>query len=221
LNYNNGDLAHHRESAFGGDKTKEVARPIAGDGERESYKLFVGFLREAKRILVKGACCCCCCCGGGGGPKPLFARWTLFLDRYIGFKQAVVWDKGGLGMGIHYRRNYEFMLVAQNGSPAYCWNGGNTTPNVLRIPKIIPSEHEHPTEKPVALMEYFINLHSKPGDLILDPFAGTGATLVAAKRTGRRYLGFELNPDYCAIAEKRLAQEVLFAPAMSYPYSEV
>jgi hypothetical protein len=137
LNYNNGDLAHHRESAFGGDKTREIARPIDNDGEKESLELFENFLKIAKGKLLKGgACCCCCCCGGG--PKPLFAKWTLLMDEIIGFKQAVVWDKGGLGMGIHYRRSYEFVLIAQNGDPAHRWNGGNITSNVWYIPKIIP-----------------------------------------------------------------------------------
>jgi hypothetical protein len=77
------------------------------------------------------------------------------MDRIIGFKQAVVWDKGGLGMGIHFRRSYEFILIAQNGDPCHAWNGGKTTSNVWSIPKIIPKGEtvsepgQHPTEKPV------------------------------------------------------------------------
>ena len=132
------------------------------------------------------------------------------MDKHIGFKQAVVWDKGGLGMGIHYRRNYEFVLVAQNGSPAHRWNGGNNTPNVWRIGKIIPQDYQHPTEKPVELMAKIINIHSDPGDLILEPFAGHGSTLVAAKRTGRRAVGIEINKAYCDIIIQKLSQLNIF-----------
>lgn len=198
LNFNNGDLAHNREKVFGGRVENMRARPIANDGEDEANALFVAFLKEAKRILKRGSCCC------GGGPKPLFARWTLWMDEYIGFKQAIVWDKGGLGMGLHYRRNYEFMLVAQKGAPAHRWNGGNSTPNVVRISKIIPSEREHPTEKPVELMEHFVRLHSDEDDILLDPFAGRGSTLVAAKKLKRRAVGIEIEEKYCEDIVNRL-----------------
>jgi site-specific DNA-methyltransferase (adenine-specific) len=207
LNYNDGDLASQREKAFGGNMANCGTRPIANDGEEQAMALFEWLCRVANEKLLKGGCCCCCCCCGGG-PKPLFAKWTLIMDKHIGFKQAVVWDKGGLGMGIHYRRNYEFMLVAQKGSPAHTWNGGNTTPNVWRINKIIPSKHQHPTEKPVELMGKTIQIHSNEGDTVLDPFMGTGATVVAAKNLGRRAIGIEIEEKYCEIAVKRLAQDV-------------
>ena len=204
IDYNNGDLANNRESVFGGDKSKQIARPILNDGRDEAIKLFEEFLQQAKRILKNGACCCCCC-GGGGGPLPLFAEWTLLMDKYIGFKQAVVWDKGGLGMGIHYRRNYEFMLIAQKGVPAHRWNGGNKTPNVVRINKIIPSAKQHPTEKPVLLFSHFIKLHSNRDDLVLDCFSGHGVTAIACLETGRNYICIEKEPDYVEIINKRIA----------------
>ena len=59
-------------------------------------------------------------------------------------------------------------------------------------------------------MGHFVQLHSAPGDIILDPFAGSGTTLVAAKQLGRKYIGIEINSDYCRIAEDRLRQEELF-----------
>jgi site-specific DNA-methyltransferase (adenine-specific) len=131
------------------------------------------------------------------------------LDKVFDFKQAVVWDKGGLGMGIQFRRNYEFVLIAQKGSPTYVWNGGNTTPNVWRLGKIIPSKHQHPTEKPVKLMGKCIGLFTNVGDLVVDPFMGTGATLRAAKDLGRKAIGIEIEERYCEIAADRMRQEVL------------
>lgn len=65
----------------------------------------------------------------------------------------------------------------------------------------------HPTQKPVRLMQALIELTTQPGQLVLDPFCGSGSTLVAAKLTGRNYLGFEISPEYAGIAVERLAEE--------------
>ena len=203
LNYNDGDLASQRESVFGGRKENLGVRPIVNDDEDKALKLFESFLKIANNKLLKGGACCCCCCGGGG-PKPLFAKWTLMMDDIIGFKQAVIWNKGGLGMGIHYRRNYEFILIAQNGNPAHRWNGGNTTPNVWDINKIIPNANQHPTEKPVLLMKKIIFIHSNINDICLDPFMGHGTSLLAAAMMNRNIIGIEIEEKYCEIAVRRV-----------------
>lgn len=63
----------------------------------------------------------------------------------------------------------------------------------------------HPTQKPVALTEWIMSLRWSPDDLpIVDPYCGSGSSLVAAKQCGRHYLGFELSPEYCSLAEKWL-----------------
>ena len=64
----------------------------------------------------------------------------------------------------------------------------------------------HPTQKPEALLHRVILASSKPGDLIVDPFFGTGTTGAAAKRLGRRFIGIEREPDYVAVAKTRIAQ---------------
>jgi site-specific DNA-methyltransferase (adenine-specific) len=85
------------------------------------------------------------------------------------------------------------------------WNGGGgravCTYNVAR--------GNHPTEKPIGLLRQWIADFTDPGDLILDPFMGSGTTLRAAKDLGRRAIGIEINEQYCEIAVRRLAQEVL------------
>lgn len=68
---------------------------------------------------------------------------------------------------------------------------------------------EHPTQKPVPLMEWILENYSKSDDLILDCFAGSGLTLVACKKLNKRFIGIEISPEYCKIAEERLRQEVL------------
>ena len=221
-NNNNGDLIHRREEALGlvkaGTHQPGEARPIANDGPEANALVRWAFI-EFNRVLKAGCCCCCCC--SGGGPDPQFARWSLWMDEAIGFKQAVVWDKGGLGMGWHYRRNYELILVAEKPGAACQWYGGSSQANVIRIPGIKPAEDDHPTPKPLELMALFASLHSAEGDLILDPFMGSGTTLVAAKQLGRRAIGIEITERYCEIAVKRLAQDMLpLEPPAKEPVSD-
>ena len=66
----------------------------------------------------------------------------------------------------------------------------------------------HPTQKPVALAEYLIRTYTNEGDTVLDNCIGSGTTAVAAIRTGRHYIGFEIEPAYCEIAERRIREEV-------------
>ena len=68
---------------------------------------------------------------------------------------------------------------------------------------------QHPTQKPLPLMRWIIEKYTQPDDIILDPFAGSGTTLVAAKQLGRKFLGFEIEPKYVEICKQRLAQDVL------------
>ena len=210
-NNNDGDLIHRRETALGrlpSDATPPLGRPIANDGA-EANDLARWAFGEWNRVLAPG--CCCCCCGGGGGPDPQFARWSLWLDEAIGFKQMVVWDKGPMGMGWHYRRSYETVLVGEKPGAACRWfDETHAVENIIRkIGKIIPQAEDHPTPKPVALAEHFIRLHTRPDEIVLDSFMGAGSTLVAAKGLGRKAIGIEIEEKYCEIAAKRLAQEVL------------
>ena len=73
--------------------------------------------------------------------------------------------------------------------------------------------NNHPTEKPVALLEYLIKTYTDPGDIVLDNTMGSGSTGVACVNTGRRFIGIELDDDYFRIAEKRIseAEQTLFA----------
>lgn len=68
----------------------------------------------------------------------------------------------------------------------------------------MPENTEHPTQKPEKLYAKLILASSKPGDVIFDPFLGSGTTSVVAKKLGRNYVGIELNEEYCLYAEKRL-----------------
>ncbi len=69
------------------------------------------------------------------------------------------------------------------------------------------TDNSHLTVKPLKLLEHLIRLFSTPGQVVLDPFLGSGSTAVAALRTGRTYIGMEINPDYIEISERRLKME--------------
>ena len=66
----------------------------------------------------------------------------------------------------------------------------------------------HPTQKPLALIEYIVQTYSNAGDVVLDPFMGSGTTAVACLNTGRNFIGFELDEKYHAIAQQRIADTV-------------
>lgn len=73
-----------------------------------------------------------------------------------------------------------------------------------RLQKHFNHGNFHCTLKPIALMEYLINMVTREGQTVLDPFAGSGTTLIAAKKLGRKYIGIELEPEYIKIAEARI-----------------
>jgi site-specific DNA-methyltransferase (adenine-specific) len=69
----------------------------------------------------------------------------------------------------------------------------------------MPENTDHPTQKPEKLLAKIVLASSNAGDLVLDPFAGSGTTAVVARKLGRRYVGIELDETFCCLAEKRLA----------------
>jgi DNA modification methylase len=69
--------------------------------------------------------------------------------------------------------------------------------------------HVHPTQKPVALMRWIIERYTSPGDLVLDPYMGSGPVARACLDTRRRYIGIEIEEQYCAVAVQRLQQSAL------------
>lgn len=142
----------------------------------------------------------------------LFPKRCIFGFPYIYDKDAtgwIVWDKQPQidGRGMTTPVEIASTTLRKGFDLIHCmWAGF-----MRDIPdKNIEKRFNHPTQKPLKVMKFIIKNFTKPDDIIFDPFAGSGSTLVAAKQLGRKYVGFEINPDYCEIIKQRLGQEMLF-----------
>lgn len=122
----------------------------------------------------------------------------------------VVWDKGHFGLGNGFRSQHELVAHASKGVPTIYDKGIG---NVLQFPRQAPTEH--PSPKPEGLMSRLVAAVAPVDGLVLDPFAGGGTTLVAAKARGRRAIGIEFEEAYCEVAAKRLAVESLGLDAVA------
>ena len=205
-----GDLLSRRAEAVGdGIASAHVA--IANDRHDTMRAVVDGMLTHAARVLNPDCCCCCCCCCGGG-PSPTFAWVASRMDRDgLAFFHSVIWDKRNPGMGWRFRRQHEMVMVAHRTKARLRWNADErAVPNIMSYSP--PRDRLHPNEKPLDFVKAFLAAVSQTGDLVLDPFMGSGTTLRAAKDLGRRAIGIELDERYCEIAANRLRQGVLFGP---------
>jgi DNA modification methylase len=135
-----------------------------------------------------------------------------FTDQGWRLHQSLVWVKDVLVLGhgdCHYR--HEPLLYGYAPGPgrwgrgAKGWYGDNSQTSVLEVARPAASR-EHPTAKPVELVARCLRNSSGPGDRVLDPFAGSGPTLIAAELLGRRAFAVEVDPAYCDVVLGRWEQ---------------
>ena len=134
---------------------------------------------------------------------------------YFELKNVVVWVKTNAGQGSFYRSQHELIFVFKNGDGPHVNNfqlgqHGRNRSNVWTYPGVNtfrPGRMDdlamHPTVKPVALIADAMRDCSRRGDIVLDPFMGSGTTIVAAERIGRRAYGLEIDPLYVDVAVRR------------------
>lgn len=148
-------------------------------------------------------------------PGLVFGHWTI--PRPAGTRQVVIWDKGdspGTGdLRIPWGPGHEEIYAIGNWPPRPKSAPKRST-SVVRVATLAPGDAnrpDHPTPKPIPLMERLIE--RCPVGIVADPFAGSGATLVAARNLGRPAVGVELEERYCEIIARRFDQQALFVGA--------
>lgn len=131
---------------------------------------------------------------------------TMFVVKPLaeaaGFRfwKPLVWDKRRIGMGYHYRSRYEFILFFEKGKRKLNNLG---IADIIEAPRVL---NGYPTEKPVSLCEVLIEQSTAPGELVADPFFGSGATLVAAAKLGRRIRGSDTCAEALKVTTERLSE---------------
>lgn len=139
----------------------------------------------------------------------VFTDWKMWIETFDALEDGgwrvrnmLVWDKGTMGMGMPWRNQHELIAFAKK-------TAGEIRPgalgNVLGAKRT--GNANHPTEKPLDLLMAILG-NALSGN-VLDPFMGSGTTLLAAKNLGRRAIGIEIEERFCEIAAKRCSQEVL------------
>ena len=176
---------------------------IKGDGTiEEAVELLKNTLGQVTRVLKEG------------GHAYIFCDWRgidqikPLVDGVLNVKNVLVWDKGSMGIGDlenNWGYSHEFCIFATLGDRASPLTEASR--NVLehgRPPRI---DYEHPTQKPESLLVEIVKNATSEGDVILDPFMGSGTTAVAAIQNDRNYVGFELDEDnYRSVIERRIGE---------------
>jgi len=124
-----------------------------------------------------------------------------------GFKiqNFLVWQKNNCTPSQFYMKNCEYTIFFRKGKSKYINDiGGSKT--VHSFDNIIGNK-VHPTEKPIELMEFYINNSTNENEVVLDPFMGSGTTGVACKNLNRRFIGIEMEEDYFNVANERVAEK--------------
>lgn len=172
--------------------------------DKNSNELISEFLAEAHRVLKNNTAIY------------MFCSWHHIdffkqeFEKYFTLKNLIVWNKNNHGSGDlkgAYAPKHELILYGHKGRSLF---REKRIPDVIDCAKIPSLKLTHPAEKPIDLLDIFIRNSSDKGDIILDGFAGTGATCISAINNERKYIGFELDTNYYEIAQNRIAEALKF-----------
>lgn len=213
---------------------KEYDEDLSLDDFRE---LLRSVFAETYRVLAPGGRACINIANVGRRPYLPLHSYIIqdMLDLGFLMRGEIIWDKGASAGGSTawgswmsptnptLRDVHEYILVFNKGTFRREKNGREATitrDDFLELTKSVwsfPSESArkvgHPAPFPVELPRRLIELYTFKGDLVLDPFCGSGSTCIAALMTGRRYVGYDIDPEYVALAERRIADYLTQAEA--------
>jgi DNA modification methylase len=131
---------------------------------------------------------------------------NVFTNIGFNFCKLLIWDKQNKITNQYYMNQVEYILFMYKGRNKQINNCG--TSNLISVNNVKNKTHNHPTEKPVELMEILIKNSTNEGDLVLDPFVGVGATPVACQNLKRNFIGCELDKVYYDTTMERLNEGI-------------
>lgn len=155
---------------------------------------FEDFFREAWRVLAWDSHFYLFC-----DAETMFVVKPLAEAAGFRFWKPIIWDKVKIGMGYHYRARCERILFFEKGKRRLRNLG---IADILSVPRV---NRGYPTEKPVELMRILITQSSELGELVVDPFMGSGSVAVAALSSGRRFSGNDISPEAVELTLARIA----------------
>lgn len=130
----------------------------------------------------------------------LYSMMKEVKDAGFNMHNLLIWEKNTCTPNRWYMKNCEYTIFARKGKAKRINNPSSKTVHMFTN----PVKKDHPAQKPVELMEFYITNSTSKNDIVLDPFMGTGTTGVASKNTDRRFIGIELDKTYYEIAEHRI-----------------
>ena len=175
------------------DKLRGKARKIANDDLGQDFEQFLRDACVNILAVTKGAIYVCM------SSSELHTLQKAFREAGGHWSTFVIWAKNTFTMGrSDYQRQYEPILYGWKDGTQHFWCGARDQGDVWFIKK--PQVNDlHPTMKPVELVERAVRNSSKDRDTVLDPFGGSGTTLIACEKTGRQARLIELEPKYCDV----------------------
>lgn len=184
-------------------------KSIKNDDFESTKNLADNFLKDVRFLFRPGASYYLFTGNHGPGPR----IWETILEgdntnkHYsTGIRpiQSLVWDKCNFGTGHFFRYQWERILFGCFGERPRTWNGNSDHADVLRYPRVAGTKITHPNEKPIPLINDLIRFSSNKGDLILEPFGGSGVVAAACLHLGRRCVSIELDDQHIETQIKRL-----------------
>jgi site-specific DNA-methyltransferase (adenine-specific) len=161
---------------------------------RDTPENYRRFLEACRRVLAPG-----------GHLYLMFDSFSLLtlgpvVREFFDVKNVITWDKVNAGMGHYFRRRHELVVFATNGNNRKLRH--RSFPDVWRFKRI--HRAGYPTQKPVEVFQAMVHASAAPGDLVCDPFMGSGSSAVAALRGGCRFAGCDVSPRAVRIARERV-----------------
>jgi DNA modification methylase len=212
--YNISKLNDNRDRSKLNSPIMRRESPLKYDFGEWDNKTREEFLEFTKSWLIE----CCRVLKNGGTIISFFNKedisylgWTA-KDFGIRTRTIMSWHKTNPVPSfrkVNYLSACEFLWIGSKGDKAWTFNFKQQKEmhNFFQTAnKSSYGETEHPTEKPLSLIKYLMEIHSKENDLVLDPFLGGGTTAVASKMLNRNCIGIELSEEYCKIANERLTK---------------